>query len=249
MQRVCSSSSPLSPRQLPLSGFFNNLFRNRRPQKKPRKQSKTHVTSAAALIRQGRLQPAEDQLKKALALDSESSGAHLRLGNLYLKQHQLPLAQRHLEKASQLSPKDVNIINNLGTTYEQLGDYQRAIEEFKKAIQLMPSEAGGYNNLAWLYVTCPDTHYRDNQQAISLATKACELTGMEPVQPARYARYCQRRIGKLPRGGALASKSGRIFSCSKKSSPTTATRLLPSREIILDASAKIARGSRLVYGC
>ena len=85
-------------------------------------------------------------------------------------------AQHHFERAHQLTPEDVSIVNNLGTIYQQHGDYQRAIDEFKKAIQLMPSEAGGYNNLAWLYATCADARYRDREQSLVLATKACELT-------------------------------------------------------------------------
>lgn len=157
--------------------FFQQFIREQKAAEKTKKAVKTHMTSASALIRQGRLQPAEHHLKQALVLDSDSSGAHLRLGNLYLKQRQLPLAQRHFEKANQLSPEDVNIINNLGTTYEQLGKYQPAIEEFKRAIQLMPGEAGGYNNLAWLYATCPDNKFRNMEKALSLASKACELTG------------------------------------------------------------------------
>jgi Flp pilus assembly protein TadD len=136
-----------------------------------------HIDSATALMGQDQLQPAEHHLKQALALDSDSSGAHLRLGSLYLKQRQLPLAQQHLEKAHQLSPEDVNIINNLGTIFEQLGKYQKAIEEFKQAIQLMPGKAGGYNNLAWLYATCQDNKFRNTEKALSLANKACELTG------------------------------------------------------------------------
>ena len=138
--------------------------------------AKAHMDFGSALIRQGQFQAAKHHLKKSLEIDPDSSGAHLRLGNLYLQQRQLSPAQHHFEKAHQLTPEDISIVNNLGTIYQQHGDYQRAIDEFKKAIQLMPSEAGGYNNLAWLYATCADARYRDQQQSLALATKACELT-------------------------------------------------------------------------
>ncbi len=198
--------------------FFQQFIREQKAAEETKKAVKTHMTSAVALIRQGRLQPAEHHLKKALALDSESSGAHLRLGNLYLKQRQLPLAQQHLEKASQLSPEDVNILNNLGTTYEQLGDYQRAIDEFKKAIQLMPGNAGGYNNLAWLYGTCLDTHFRDNQQAISLATKACELTGWNQSSPLDTLATANAEAGNFQEAVRWQAKAVEFSPATQKAS-------------------------------
>ena len=33
-----------------------------------------------------------------------------------------------------------------------------------------------YNSLAWILSTCPEDRFRNGQQAISMATRACELT-------------------------------------------------------------------------
>ena len=135
------------------------------------------INAGSILLAQGDLPGAEAAFKEALVIEPNSSRAHLRLGSLYLKQGQRPLALKHLEQAAELSPEDVSIVNNLGTLYDQLGKYQQAIGQFDRAITLMPGEAGSYNNLAWLRATCPDAQFRNGEQAIKLARKACELTG------------------------------------------------------------------------
>ena len=141
------------------------------------KSAKARIEQGSILLSQGDLPGAEAAFKEALVIEPNSSRAHLRLGSLYLKQGQRPLALKHLEQAAKLSPEDVSIVNNLGTLYDQLGKYQQAIGQFDRAINLMPGEAGSYNNLAWLRATCPDAQFRNGEQAIKLARKACELTG------------------------------------------------------------------------
>ena len=139
--------------------------------------AKARIEQGSIFLAQGDLRGAEAAFKEALVIEPNSSRAHLRLGSLYLKQGQRPLALKHLEQAAELSPEDVSIVNNLGTLYDQLGKYQQAIGQFDRAITLMPGEAGSYNNLAWLRATCPDAKFRNGEQAIKLARKACELTG------------------------------------------------------------------------
>ena len=51
-----------------------------------------------------------------------------------------------------------------------------AIFEYKKAITINPNFAEAYNNLAWIYATSPKVTFRNGQEAVSLATKACVLT-------------------------------------------------------------------------
>ena len=148
-----------------------------------RRATRAHVEIANTLIQKGLHDQAEEYLKKALAIDPESSPANLRLGNLYLRRGQQSLAQKHLEKAFALSPQDANIANNLGSLYGQQGNYELAVEKFTQAIELLPDGPGGYNNLAWLHATCPDANFRDGKKGVTLATKACDLTGWIQFSP------------------------------------------------------------------
>lgn len=56
------------------------------------------------------------------------------------------------------------------------GQFTNAINICREAIQSNPKDDWSYNLLAWIEATCPDSSVRDGKEAISLATKACELT-------------------------------------------------------------------------
>jgi tetratricopeptide (TPR) repeat protein len=56
------------------------------------------------------------------------------------------------------------------------GRYTNAIAICREAISSNPKDDWSYNLLAWIQATCPDSSLRDGKEAVSAATKACELT-------------------------------------------------------------------------
>src|SRR5205814_2080283 len=51
-----------------------------------------------------------------------------------------------------------------------------AINICREAIVANSKDDWSYNLLAWISATCPDSSLRDGKEAVSAATKACELT-------------------------------------------------------------------------
>ena len=66
--------------------------------------------------------------------------------------------------------------NNLALTCQQLGQTAEAIAQFRQAIQLRPGFTAALNNLAWILAASPEPQFRDGDEAVRLATEACELT-------------------------------------------------------------------------
>jgi hypothetical protein len=72
----------------------------------------------------------------------------------------------------------------LGRVYHRRGkermdtdsEYSAKIADFEAAMQFEPNDAAVLNDLAWLLAVCPVREHRDAARAITLATKACELT-------------------------------------------------------------------------
>jgi hypothetical protein len=56
------------------------------------------------------------------------------------------------------------------------GHVTNAISICRETIRSNPKDDWGYNLLAWIESTCADSSVRDGKEAVSLATKACELT-------------------------------------------------------------------------
>jgi Zn-dependent protease len=67
-------------------------------------------------------------------------------------------------------------LTNRGLTESRRGNWQRALDDYREALRLQPQHANAHNNLAWLLATCPIDHLRNGQEAVDLATWACEAT-------------------------------------------------------------------------
>lgn len=60
--------------------------------------------------------------------------------------------------------------------YHAQGQFTNAVAACRQSIEADPADARSYNLLAWIKATCPDQSIRDGQEAVSAATKACQLT-------------------------------------------------------------------------
>ncbi len=56
-------------------------------------------------------------------------------------------------------------------------EFDRAMNDFTAAMRLDPNDAYAYNAAAWLMATWSQSHCRNGEKAIELATKACALHG------------------------------------------------------------------------
>jgi len=73
-------------------------------------------------------------------------------------------------------PENAPAYYNRSLAYLAAGDFEKAIADLSDVIRINPRDVAAYNNLAWLRATCPDARYRDGEQALENARKACGLT-------------------------------------------------------------------------
>lgn len=95
----------------------------------------------------GRLEDAEENIKKALELQQLKSGKsdlHDELGNVYLMQGKYSDAINEYEKAVNLDKNNVEAIYDIAMAYEKVGNKEKAVESYKKFIEISPPD---YKNL------------------------------------------------------------------------------------------------------
>jgi len=64
----------------------------------------------------------------------------------------------------------------LGVSLAMSGNVREGLIHLRKAVELQPDNAEALNNLAWLLATTTSPAVRDPEQAVKLASRACELT-------------------------------------------------------------------------
>ena len=98
-----------------------------------------HFTLGTIYQRQGRLEEAADQFRRAVDVDPELANAHNSLGMIYLAQNKLDQAIASFQTASRLRPNVAETHGNLGIAYFRAGRKAEAKAALDKALQLQPT--------------------------------------------------------------------------------------------------------------
>jgi Flp pilus assembly protein TadD/uncharacterized coiled-coil DUF342 family protein len=101
---------------------------------------------------QGRIDEAEDILRKAVALAPNDSATRSLLGVIYFRKGRVEDAFTELTRAVALNPRNAEAHNYLGITLHEKGWASSAEQEVRKAIELNPTYADAHFNMAVLYV-------------------------------------------------------------------------------------------------
>jgi Tfp pilus assembly protein PilF len=123
-----------------------------------------------ALRKQGKLDEAIVEYRKAIELDPKYAGAHNNLGVALMGQGKLDEAIAEYRKAIELDSKYAGAHNNLGIALIRHGKLDQAIAEYRNAIELDPKYAPAHYNLG--------VAFRDQgklDEAIASYRKAIEL--------------------------------------------------------------------------
>jgi len=143
---------------------------NAKPEEPPKLLPVTHFSAGQFFERQGRLQQAIDQYRKAIQLNTRFAAAYNRLGLCYLKLGQHAEAIQALKKAVSLQPKAAYLRNNLAFAYLLKGDYRAAERLFREALTIKPAFKRARMNLA----ICLVKQGRETEALAQLKTVAPE---------------------------------------------------------------------------
>jgi Flp pilus assembly protein TadD/uncharacterized coiled-coil DUF342 family protein len=102
--------------------------------------------------RQGRVDDAEQLLRKSAALAPNDSATRSMLGVIYFRKGRTEEAFSELTRAVTLDPRNAEAHNYLGITLSEKGWATAAEQEVRKAIELNPQYPDAHFNLAVLYV-------------------------------------------------------------------------------------------------
>ena len=144
----------------------------------------TSQESISALIRQNRLQEAEQQLWGVLGGHQDAGWALDLLGRIRLRQSRFDEAEALFRKVLETNPKDIQAYRGLGETYRFEGKDDGAIETYSRLVKLAPADADANLALAKLYLRAEQ--YQESLSAISRVPSGGRTAEFLPLLAADY---------------------------------------------------------------
>jgi Flp pilus assembly protein TadD len=178
--------------------------------------ARLHALLADLFLDLGQAEPAERYARQAIERDPCDPRAHGLLGLSLNQRGQPGAAVAAYRQGLALAPDSWELHNNLGIVLAKQGAIAEAIDHLREALRLQPDDPGILNNLAWLLATQESADFRDGQDAVRLAERACALTrNRQPAfldtLAAAYAEVCRFDEARetLRQAVGLAADSGR----------------------------------------
>jgi tetratricopeptide (TPR) repeat protein len=125
----------------------------------------------------GRRQEAVEAYKLAVKNRPDYAGAYNNLANVYNGLGRVQEAIEARRQAVRFMPDSFDSGYSLARELVASGRYGEAIEQYRGILPLKPDWAVGMNNLALIISTSPEIKDRNTDEAIRLASRACELSG------------------------------------------------------------------------
>ncbi len=119
---------------------------------------------------------AYEDFTHALTIDPKRHDAYLGLASVFLMRGTPTKAEAILDEAVQADPNSPEAYGNRALLFLSRGMFEKALFNLNEVIRLAPTSALALREQAWLLATCPSAKIRNGLEAVTSATRACELT-------------------------------------------------------------------------
>ena len=136
-----------------------------------------HDNLGHALMEVGKPDAAIPHLRQVLQHRPNDVDALNSLADALAQAGQFAAAIPHLEASLRAKPDQPVAHYNLAMALAKLGRTDQAIEHLRATIRLQPNTPAALNGLAWIRAANSHAAFRNGDEAIQLAQRACELTG------------------------------------------------------------------------
>ncbi len=175
----------------------------------PPDSAPAHLLAARMLLRREYIPIAQDEARKALALDPDLPEAHMLLGEVALAQAHVDEAITELNAEARRNPLNGAVYDRLGDALSRKGDYAAAQQTLQRALLLEPNSTGPYILLGKVLLKRNDP-----------AAAAGFLERAEHMDPANYMTH--NLLGQAYRGLGRTSQAQQETALSQKIQADTA---------------------------
>jgi tetratricopeptide (TPR) repeat protein len=163
----------------------------------------------AGLESEGRFREAAVHDRVAVALAPFEYQLHYQLGQCLGRAGyiQAALEEFRTSVSDGWRPDDYQQCMAVAEALTALEDYGKANELLEAALKLKPDSVTALNDLAWNLSTCPDESLRDGTRAVTVAERACELTGYKETVIMGTLAAADAEAGRFDEAAQMARKA------------------------------------------
>lgn len=137
------------------------------------------LNRALCFMAEDNLDSAMKDLNAAIALNKEFPEALNNRGVVHSRRKDYPKAVADFSAAIKIDAAYIDAYGNRAAAYREMKKYPEAESDLKIAMQKAPLDYKPVNDLAWFFATVSEASRRKPEDAVKLATKACEMTQYE----------------------------------------------------------------------
>src|SRR6516164_5625153 len=157
-----------------------------------------------ALSRKQLLDEAIDHLHEAIRLRPDYADAYFNLGSVLFQQGRIDQAIAQWQAALAIRPRDAEAHRNVADALRKQGKVKEAISEYEQALNIAPEDGVALNSLAWILATCSDGSMRDGARAVTLATRAVQVSGGRNPSFVRTLAAAHAEVGQFAEAASTA---------------------------------------------
>jgi tetratricopeptide (TPR) repeat protein len=136
------------------------------------------VNLGVVLARQGLVDAAAAEYRRALVLEPDNAIAHNNLGAILLARRLVLDARAEFQRAIRSNPRYAEAEMHLARTYAAEDNAKAAAEHYRAAVGLRGAPVDALIELAWLCATARDPAVYDPKSALTFARRAVDVGGM-----------------------------------------------------------------------
>jgi tetratricopeptide (TPR) repeat protein len=176
---------------------------------------------ATVLETEGQLEGALEHTARAIELAPDDPEARLQLAVRLFKLRRHAEAVAACRQALRLSPTDPELHLVLAVSLLAQADDSLtadALDHFRMVLKLAPESPDALDRLAWVLATHPNAQFRDGQEAVRLAERACALTGYLNPNLLDTLAAAQAEAGQFPAAITTTERVDKLLATSDNSS-------------------------------
>jgi tetratricopeptide (TPR) repeat protein len=171
------------------------------------KLAQAHNNLGVVLIQKGRLAEGAAHLQEAVRLNPADAESQYNLALALGQQEQWNQAAAIFSRLAPGRPNDPNLYYQFGLALAHLQRRREAMSHYAHSLVLQPDFPDALDRLAWILATAPEPEFRNGEQAVHLAERACELTGQKQARLLATLAAAYAEAGRFPEAVRTAERA------------------------------------------